>query len=166
MTAGRVIRRGAADSLVLEAAGAKGVGIERVAAVDEQRVPHPLHRGRPVEIDELGPLGHEDRRIRVVERLEGGRGHVDSVEVVGPVRHRIPRAHVRALGDQPTGEDETRRLAHVVGTGLEGEPEERDLLAAERAQPPLELSDDAALLELVDLDDRVQELEVVARVRG
>ena len=81
------------------------------------------------------------------------------------VRDRIPRAHLGALREQAPGEHEARRLAHVVGPRLEREPEERDLLAAQRPEPTLELPDDTPLLELVHLDDGVQELEVVARVR-
>ena len=82
-----------------------------------------------------------------------------------PVRDRVPCRDVRPLGEQPAREDEARRLTHVVGARLEREPEERDPLPAERSEPALELPDDASLLQLVDLDDRVQELEVVARVR-
>ena len=88
------------------------------------------------------------------------------MQVRRAVRDRIPGTHLGALREQPPGEHEARRLAHVVGSRLEGEAEERDLLAAQGAEPPLELADDAPLLELVDLDDGIQELEVVARVRG
>ena len=82
------------------------------------------------------------------------------------VRDRVPGADLGALGLEPAGEDEARRLAHVVGAGLEREPEERDLLPAQRPEPPLELPDHAPLLELVDLDHRGEQLEVVARVGG
>ena len=58
------------------------------------------------------------------------------------------------------------RLPHVVGVRLEREPEERDLLADQRAQVLLELLHHAPLLQLVDLDHRGQELEVVAGVPG
>ena len=68
-----------------------------------------------------------------------------------------------AVGLQARGEDERGRLAHVVGVRLEREAEQRDALADERAEVLLELGDHAALLELVDLDHRGQQLEVVAR---
>jgi hypothetical protein len=48
---------------------------------------------------------------------------------------------------------------------LNARPEECDAASAKRPETPLELADHAALLELVHLDDGVQELEVVARVR-
>ena len=54
---------------------------------------------------------------------------LDAVEGPSAVGDRIPRADVGALGEQPAREHEARRLAHVVGVGLEGEPEQRDRLA-------------------------------------
>ena len=106
-----------------------------------------------------------DGGIRSVERLERRLGDLDAVQVSRAVRDRIPRAHLGALREKTPGEHEARRLAHVVGPRLEREPEERDLLAAQRPEPTLELPDDTPLLKLVHLDDGVQELEVVARVR-
>ena len=92
---------------------------------------------------------------------------VDAVELRPPASATGSHAlHLGALRQQAAREDEARRLAHVVRAGLEREPEERDLLPAERAEMAFELADDAPLLELVDLDDRVQELEAVPRVRG
>ena len=105
------------------------------------------------------------RRVRAVERLERRLGDLDTVQVRRAVRDRVPGAHLGPLGEEPAREDEARRLAHVVRAGLEREAEERDPLAAQRPEAALELPDDASLLQLVHLDDRVQELEVVARVR-
>src|SRR6187551_2896073 len=53
------VARGAPDRLVDEAGGARGVGVDEVAAVDEQRAAHGLARRREVELPELRPLGHE-----------------------------------------------------------------------------------------------------------
>ena len=81
-------------------------------------------------------------------------------EVGDRVGERLPRA-------QPRGEHDGGRLAQVVGVGLEGETEERDVLAAQTApQPLLELADHPPLLQMVDLDDGVQELEVITGVAG
>ena len=79
---------------------------------------------------------------------------------------RVVGRDLRAVGLQPRGEHERGRLAHVVGVRLEGEPEQRDPLAHERAEVLLELGDHAPLLQLVDLDDRGEQLEVVAGVAG
>ena len=57
-----------------------------------------------------------------------------------------------------------RRLAQVVRARLEGEPEHGDPLVVEVAEMLLELLDDAPLLELVHLDHRGEQLEVVAGV--
>ena len=83
-----------------------------------------------------------------------------------PHRDRVVADHVGALGPQARRQHQARRLAHVVGVGLERQPEQRDAAAAQRSQVPLELADDAPLLELVHLDHRRQELEVVAGVAG
>ena len=56
------------------------------------------------------------------------------------------------------------RMSSVFG--LKARPEQRDRLAAQLAEVLLELLDHAPLLELVDLDDRGQQLEVVAGVAG
>ena len=50
--------------------------------------------------------------------------------------------------------------------GLKARPSSADLLAHERAEVLLELGHHAPLLQLVDLDHRVEQLEVVARVAG
>src|SRR2546421_444473 len=73
---------------------------------------------------------------------------------------RSPRRRTR-----PRREHERGSLAEVVRVGLEGKPKERHGLPAELAEVFLELADDSPLLQLVDLDHRVQELEVVAGVR-
>ena len=72
---------------------------------------------------------------------------------------------MRALGLEPAREHQRRGAAHVVGVRLEGEPEQADPHAGERAEVARELRDHAPLLQLVDLDHRAQELEVVAGVR-
>ena len=79
---------------------------------------------------------------------------------------RVVGAHLRARGLQPRGEHERGGLAHVVRVRLEREAEQRDLLAHQRPEVLLELVHDAPLLQLVDLDHRVEQLEVVARVAG
>ena len=70
----------------------------------------------------------------------------------------------RSLGEQAAGEDEGRRLARVVGAGLNASPSRAIRRSAERAEELRELADHAPLLELVHLDHGVQDLEVVARV--
>ncbi len=81
-------------------------------------------------------------------------------------RDGVPGTHVGAFGEQPSGQHEARRLAHVVGVRLEGETEERDRRASQLAELLLELSDQPALLQLVDLDHGGQQLEVIAGVGG
>jgi hypothetical protein len=164
MTAGRLIPP-AADALVREPERAHLRRIEQVAAVDEHLARHPLAGRGPVELAQLGPLGHDHGGVRSVERPERRVGDLHPVDEAS-VRDGVPRAHVRPFGEQPSGEHEARGLAHVVRARLEREAEERDPLAAQRPEVSLQLADHAPLLELVDLDHGVQELEAVARVRG
>ena len=165
MTAGRVTGRGGRCPRRRSRARASRPGSRRFRPSTITWPRMLLGRRGPVELAELGPLGDDHGRVRAVERVERRLGDLDAVQMRRAVGDRIPRRDLRALGQQATGEDEARRLAHVVRAGLEREPEERDPLAAKRPESPLELPDDAPLLELVDLDDGVQELEVVARVR-
>ncbi len=155
----------APDAFVGETERAHLVGIQQVAPVHDHRASHALGRRGPVELAQLGPFGDDHRSVCAVERIECRLRDLDTVQVRLAVRNRVPCRDVRPLGEEPAREDEARRLTHVVGARLEREPEERDPLPTERSEPPLELPDDASLLQLVHLDDRVQELEVVARVR-
>src|SRR3954451_20488485 len=156
------------DALVDQAGGAHGSRVERVTPIDQDGACHRLGDLGEVDLLELVPLGDEHDGIgvlhaadRVVGELEG-RHHPPRL-VLGD---RVVRADVRARGLQARAQHERRRLAHVVRVRLEREAEQRDALADERAEVLLELADDPALLELVDLDDGVEELEVVAGVAG
>src|SRR3954447_140128 len=156
------------DALVEQAGRAHGLRVERVAPVDEHRARHRVGDPGEVELLELVPLRHEHDGIGAAHASERVVGEVEA-------RHQPPRlilgdrvvgAHVRARGLQPRAEHERGRLAHVVGVRLERQAEQRDALADERAEVLLQLADHAPLLELVDLDDRVEQLEVVAGVAG
>jgi len=57
---------------------------------------------------------------------------------------RVEHADLGAVGLQPRAQHERRRLAHVVGVGLEREPEQADRAAHERAEVLLQLADDPA----------------------
>ena len=154
------------DALVLEAERAQLLRIEHVAPVDDDAAPHTPPRLGPVEVAELRPLRDEDSSVGAVERVECGGQDPHAVEVGMAVGHGVPRAHLRPLREEASREHEARRLAHIVGAGLERQPEERDSLPSEGSEMALELLDDTPFLELVDLDDRVQQLEAVTRVRG
>ena len=164
----RPVARRPSDGLVDQARGARGLRVDEVAPVDEQRAAHrPLDAGE-IELEELRPLRHQHDRIRPLDRLGRGRGERDAADQLARLLlgDRVVGAHARAGALQPRRQHERRRLAHVVGVRLEREPEQRDLLADERAEVLLQLRDHAPLLQLVDLDHGVEQLEVVARVAG
>src|SRR6188472_1418434 len=156
------------DALVDEPGRANRVGVERVAPVDDDVAGHRRGHRVPVERAEDLPLGHEHGGVRAAHGRDRIVGEGDPAHELARLRlgHRVVRADARAGGLEAGAEDERGRLPHVVRLGLEREPEERDLLVDERAAALLVLGDDAPPLELGDLDDRVEELEVVARVAG
>ena len=157
----------AADALVLEAGPDELLGVEEVAAIDDQRPRHLLRRG-PVELGELAPLGDEDGGVGALECLRRRGGHLDRAEQLRGALggDRVIGDYLRPLALQARREDQAGGLAHVVGVGLEGKAEQGDPLADQRAEVLLELADDPALLQLVDLDHRGQQLEVIAGVAG
>src|SRR4051812_3411165 len=157
---------GLPDALVDQAGRADGLRVEGVAPVDEHVAGHRLGDLGEVDLLELVPLGDEHDRVGARDAAEGVVGEVEAGHhpprlVLGD---RVVRAHVRAGRLEPRAEHERRRLAHVVGVRLEREAEQGHVLADERAEVLLELADDATLLELVDLDDGVEQLEVIARI--
>src|SRR3954452_2897998 len=156
------------DALVGEPRAGDAVPVERVAPVDDEVAAHARGHLGPVEVGELRPFGDEHDRVGAVD---GGKRRVRELDALheparGVLGDGVVGAHPRAVGLQPSREHERGRLAHVVGVGLEREPEQRDLAPDERPEVLLELGDDPPLLQLVNLDDGGQELEVVAGVAG
>src|SRR3954470_6436322 len=154
------------DALVGQPGRRDGRGIERVAPVDDELAAHGLGHRVEVELFELVPLGDEHGRVGPGHRAERVVGELESRHQLARLLlgHRVVGADLRPRGLQARAEHERGRLAHVVGVGLEGQAEQGDLATHQRAEVLLELGHDTALLQLVDLDDRVEELEVVARV--
>ena len=119
---------------------------------------------------ELRPLGDEHDGVGAARRASSAPS-ANSTPV-----HQLARL---VLGDRVVGDDRARpsacsraastsevasRMSSVFG--LKARPSSAIALADERAEVLLELADHAALLQLVDLDDRVEQLEVVAGVAG
>ena len=160
-------RDGAADALVDEAGGARaprgraGCGRRRSAA---SRI---ASRTSGVgEVAQLRPLGHDHGRVGAAHRLEHRRRRArrrgSSCARVGD---RIPAAHLGALGEQPDAStsDGASRMSSV--SGLNASPSSATFLPRSEPRCFCELPDHAPLLELVDLDHRGEQLEVVAGVR-
>ena len=81
-------------------------------------------------------------------------------------RHRVIHHHRRALRAQAIAQHQAGRLTHVIGVGLERQSQHRYTATAQRPQVLFQLPDEPALLQLVDLDHRRQQLEVIPRVPG
>jgi hypothetical protein len=75
-------------------------------------------------------------------------------------RDRVVDCQPRAVRRQRIDDDTRRRFAHVVGIGLERETPDRERQAGQVvAEPRDDLVDEHALLRVVDLLDRVDQLE-------
>ena len=123
-----------------------------------------------VEPPELVPLG-EHCRARPHHRI-AAYGSVDDLErreqrgrrLTGP---RVVRAHHGSFVEQPRDDRDRRRVAQVVGVGLERETPGPDVRAGERAAARVaDLVDHPGLLVVVDVDHAAEQAEVVARVVG
>ena len=98
-------------------------GIEQSPSVDDQRPRRTADPGGPRQVPELRPLGRDHDSIRPVE---------DGPRVVDELERRVPRDRIRpsrrvigadprALVEQSRRQAGRRRVADVVGAGLEGE---------------------------------------------
>ena len=91
---------------------------------------------------------------RTASSKDGAIATPSSVRVPGD--ERVPGVNFGPFGLKPSRQHERRRLAHVVGVRLEREPEQRDPLAAQVAEPLLELRHDTPLLQVVHFDHGAQ----------
>src|SRR5919201_208117 len=156
----------AADPLVRETRAQHGFRIEEIPTIHDERIAHSRAHLVVRQYDQLAPFGDDHGGIRTGNSFEEIFVQLDvGKEGLGVLdRHRVPSSDARTLGQQARGEHEAASFPHVVRVWLEGESEERDRPVAETAEVRPQLPDDASLLELVHLDHRRQELEVIARV--
>ena len=160
-----------ADALVGEAGCAQRLVVEEVPPVHDERVAHQvLHRPRPVELAELRPLGDEHGGVgarrappRRYLAMRSRRRACSSA-----VRARPGRRRARVAPSPSRRWASTSAVASRTSSvfGLNATPSSAISLLDERAEVLLELADRAPLLQLVHLDHRRQQLEVVAGVAG
>ena len=107
-------------------------------------------------------------RVRALDRLKRRPGEFDTHHQLLRLGlgHGVIGPHGRAVGLESSREDERRRFPHVVGVGLERQAQQRHLPPHQRTEVLLQFPDHPPLLQLVDLDHRGQQLEVVTRVAG
>src|SRR3954452_20678755 len=165
---GAVTRAWAPDRGVGDAGVPHYLRVEEVITGDEQRIRHSLGDLAPVELGELLPLGDQDCSVDAFERVHRRAGHLNAGQQLGGplLRNRIEGDNPSPLSLETGRQYQARGLAHVVRFRLEGEAEQRHPLAHQRVEVLRELGHHPALLQLVHLDHRVEQLEVVARVAG
>ena len=119
---------------------------------------------------EFVPLGEDDQRVGRGQRLVVGLMIGDPVAEDAPrafERLGIVRAHARARRQQFLDHRERRRLAHVVGARLEGQPPYREGAAVKvGAEVLLDALDDEPFLAHVDVVGRAQQREVEVMLGG
>ena len=99
--------------------------------------------------------------VRIVDHLEPRRERGRR-----PRGHRIDTAHVGALPVQTLGQRHGRGATHVVGPGLERQPQERDDLALEVPDRLLDLAEDRDQRCVVHAGGLAQQPEVIAQSVG
>src|SRR4051794_15922126 len=125
----------ASDTSVLEATPAQRLAVEEVASVDDPRVAQRVGDLVEVEPLELVPLREHHEHLGAVARRVRIGGDLDATEVGGLARRERQRhRRVEGLDRGPSGlqslhDLERRRVAQIVGAGLEREAPHRDLLA-------------------------------------
>ena len=125
-------------------------------------------RPRPVELEELGPLGDEHDRVGIVRAHPSRNRRSEPADQLARLLlgDRIIRADHRAsaCSRAASTSEEAPRMSSVFG--LNASPSSATRLPTRPPRCLLQLGDHAALLQLVDLDHGVQQLEVVAGVAG
>ena len=141
-------------------------GVEHAPAVDQEASPHTAADLVEVEIAVLRPVGDEHHRVgQVGDRIDVV--HDEDVRQIGErADDRIVRDDTRATLHQPSRDVDGRRVAQIVGVGLEREPQQADPTAPQAAQPAAQLAHDQAALRRVDVDRRLQEPGFVPVIPG
>src|SRR6188474_3411983 len=142
--------------------------IVQIASIEDRRRAQRVADNVKVRTAELLPLGDDGERVGAGERLFGalGKHEISALPVCAPrLGHRdgIVGAHSRAGRPQRVHQRAARRLAHVVGIGLEREPPERKCSTGKLAMKvAVDLLEQHALLTLVHGLDRGEQTRVEA----
>ena len=121
-----------------------------------------------VQIDELElvPLGQDRQYLSVLCSRIGVIANLDAFDRT-VLAYGIKRADDRTRLNQAAGDLNCRRIAHVIGTCLKGQPQYANLDAIERVTgSQRDLVYDPVKLLLVDLDHPLEKREVIARILG
>ena len=152
--------RPAPDALIDKAERGHFLGAIDVAQIDDHGLRHLALQARQIERAVLHPLGHDHHGVGAAHAGIGIVAIFDIGQFAARLFHadRIVRAHLRAHVEQPGHQRDRRRLAHVVGVGLEGEAEHGDGLAAQTAAGGVgNLARHRALAVVVDRQHRLDD---------
>src|SRR2546423_2347146 len=153
----------AANAAISETETPQQGGVVDVAPVDDDRSAHQLFHSCHVQLPELVPLGDEHERIRtgghlvrVLPIFHFRQQHLRALD-----RGRVVSANFGAGSEQDARNVDARRLAHVVGVRLEGEPKQSDDATGQLLEQLAQHVDDYHALVAVDLHHGMQQSRVI-----
>ena len=130
------IDRGPAHAMIGKPQGGHPRQIENVAAIENDRLAQQPDHDLEIGIAELVPLGGDHQRIGLLECSVGTVAIRQSFAVdradVGQ-RLGVMNPQIGAGLQQRVDQDQGRRLADIVGAGLEGQAPDRDRPLAQRS---------------------------------
>src|SRR5574341_1046822 len=157
------------DRVVLEPEAAHPLRLPEVTPVEDHGTLEQAAQALEVEVLELVPFRHQQQRVRALGRLirRVAEGHTGRQETLGVVHgRRVVGADLGAGRVEKLDDLDALGLAHIVRVWLEGQAQHRDRLVVERAQSLGDGLDEMRGALAVDLDDRAEELELVAEAAG
>src|SRR5262245_30929357 len=152
----------AADALVDEAVRFHFGRAIDIAQIDHDRVRHLRLQAIEVKCAKLSPLRDKHQRIGTAGAEIGVVVILDIRQLLLRLFHadRIVRPYLCAHVEQAGHQRDRRRLAHVVGIRLEGQPEDGDGLAAQVAGGAGHLARHRALAVVVDAEHSLHDTKL------
>src|SRR3954464_7896698 len=127
---GRACSRGwAPDRMIPHAQLPHLLDVVKISAIDDDRLLERALYPLEIRMAILVPIRDHDQRVRALERLIVSLSIIYSVAEQTPRMvegSRVVRTDRNTLAQQRIDERQRRRLTHIVGSGLEGEPPHRD----------------------------------------
>ena len=158
-----------ADAFIDKAERRHVLGAIDVAQVDDHGLRQFALQALQIERAVLHPFGHDHHGVGAAHAGVGIVAIFDIGQFAARLLHadRIVRAHLGAHVEQAGHQRDRRRLAHVVGVGLEGQAEHGDGLAAQAAAGRIgDLARHRALAVVVDRQHRLDDPQTARHDRA
>ena len=152
------------DGKILDPGGAHELRVIKIAPIEDHRVIQSGLDRVEVRTAKFLPFGNDDQCVGIGKGAHRTLGILKAcvVAVNAPSlmhRYRIVSGDCGAGGEEIGDQFAARRLAHVVGVGLEGQAPEREVPALQVAEAALDLAGQDVLLGVVGFLDSSEYLE-------